>query len=181
MRVIETSLPGVLILEPKLHRDVRGYFLESWNAAAFTEVTGVDLPFVQDNLSHSVRGVLRGIHYQLAKPQGKLVTVLAGEVLDVAVDLRRSSPMFGRWTAVVLNAENRYRLWIAPGFGHGFVTRSESADVLYKTTDYWYPQHERSIVWNDPSLGIDWGMSSFPLLSDKDASASPLSAAEVYD
>ncbi len=169
MKVIETGLPGVLILEPRVFEDERGSFFESWNAETFRNATGFDGTFVQDNHSHSRSGVLRGIHYQLSRPQGKLVRVCAGEVLDVAVDLRPASPCLGKWTSVVLSAGNRRQIWIPPGFGHGFVVRSESADVLYKTTDYRYPELERCILWNDRELAIDWALERSPVLSVRDA------------
>lgn len=182
MNVVQTELPGVLILEPKVFGDARGFFMESWNARAFAEATGVTLPFVQDNHSRSARGVLRGLHYQLVRPQGKLVRVTAGEVYDVAVDLRRSSPHFGRATGVRLSADNHRQLWVPPGFGHGFLVLSESADFLYKTTDYWFPEHERSLAWNDPALAIDWPLEGrTPTLAAKDAAAARLADAEVYD
>ena len=182
MNVVQTELPGVLILEPKVFGDARGFFMESWNARAFAEATGVTLPFVQDNHSRSGRGVLRGLHYQLVRPQGKLVRVTAGEVYDVAVDLRRSSPHFGRVTGTRLSADNHRQLWVPPGFGHGFLVLSESADFLYKTTDYWFPEHERSLAWNDPALAIDWPLEGrTPTLAAKDAAAARLADAEVYD
>ncbi|WP_028310662.1 dTDP-4-dehydrorhamnose 3,5-epimerase [Derxia gummosa] len=180
MKVIPTALPEVLILEPKVFGDARGFFLESWNARVFAEATGVDLPFVQDNHSRSARNVLRGIHYQMVKPQGKLVRVAAGRVLDVAVDLRRSSPRFGQWVGVELSADNQRQLWIPPGFGHGFAVLSESADFLYKTTEYWLPEHDRSLRWNDPAIGIDWQLDGEPLVAAKDAAAPLLADAEVY-
>ena len=182
MKVTETPLPGVLILEPKVFGDARGFFLESWNARTFREVTGVEASFVQDNHSRSARHVLRGIHYQLVRPQGKLVRVVAGEVYDVAVDLRRSSPHFGRWTGVRLDAASHRQLWVPPGFGHGFVVLSESADFLYKTTDYWFPEHERSLRWDDPALAIDWPLGdAVPTLAAKDAAAPVFADAAVYD
>lgn len=181
MNVIETTLPGVLIVEPRVHGDARGFFMETWNGRAFEQATGLALNFVQDNHSRSRRGVLRGLHYQLVKPQGKLVSVVAGEVLDVAVDLRRGSPHFGRWVAVVLSEENKRRLWVPPGFGHGFVVRSETADFTYKCTDYWYPEHERSVAWNDPDIGVDWQLDAEPLLAAKDAAAPRLADAQLYD
>lgn len=182
LSIIPSSLPGVLILEPKVFGDARGFFLESWNAQDFQAATGSPLTFVQDNHSRSAQGVLRGIHYQLVKPQGKLVRVVQGCVFDVAVDLRRSSPTFGRWTGVELSADNHRQLWIPPGFGHGFVVRSTSADFLYKTTEYWYPEHDRSLFWDDPDIGIEWGMGTLtPLVSGKDAQAPRLAQAELYD
>ena len=182
MRVLQTDLPGVLLLEPRVFGDARGFFLESWNARTFAEATGVEAAFVQDNHSRSARGVLRGIHYQLQQPQGKLVRVIAGEVLDVAVDLRRSSPAFGRWTAAVLSEHNHRQLWIPPGFGHGFLVRSGSADFLYKTTDYYAPAHERSILWSDPGVGIEWpDVGQPPQLSGKDASGKLLAEADLFE
>ncbi len=152
--VVPTELPGVLILEPKVFGDERGFFFESFNAADFLAATGVNTPFVQDNHSRSARGVLRGIHYQIQHPQGKLVRVIHGEVFDVAIDLRRSSPHYGKWAAVTLSAENRRHLWIPPGFGHGFLVTSAAAEFLYKTTDYWHPEFERTLLWNDPTVGV---------------------------
>ena len=168
MKVTPTALPGVLLLEPRVFGDDRGFFLESWNAQTFREATGVDATFVQDNHSYSTRNVLRGIHYQVVRPQGKLVRVVSGAVFDVAVDLRRSSPSFGRWVGYNLSAQNRLQMWIPPGFGHGFLVLSEAADFLYKTTDYWIGQHDRALRWNDPAIGIDWPVKE-PVLSDKDA------------
>ncbi|HYF59583.1 MAG TPA: dTDP-4-dehydrorhamnose 3,5-epimerase [Burkholderiaceae bacterium] len=182
MNAIPTALPGVLILEPKVFGDARGFFLESWNAQTFRQATGVEASFVQDNHSRSARGVLRGLHYQLVRPQGKLVRVTAGEVYDVAVDLRRSSPQFGRAVGVRLSADNHRQLWIPPGFGHGFLVLSESADFLYKTTEYWYPEHDRSLAWNDPALGIEWPLDGLePMLAAKDRAAPRLADAQVYD
>src|SRR6187551_3522750 len=155
MQVIQTSLPGVLILEPKVFGDARGFFFESFNARRFAELTGFSGSFVQDNHSRSGKGVLRGLHYQIRQPQGKLVRVIAGEVFDVAVDVRRSSPTFGKWAGFRLSAESRRMAWIPPGFAHGFLVTSEGAEFLYKTTDYWAPQHERTIRWNDPQIGIE--------------------------
>lgn len=181
MRVVPTALPEVLILEPRVFEDERGFFMESWNARTFAQVTGLDVTFVQDNHSRSARNVLRGIHYQLHKPQGKLVRVVAGLVFDVAVDLRQASPTFGRWVGVELSAENKRQLWVPVGFGHAFVVRSESADLLYKATDYWYPEHERCLRWNDPTLGIDWSLDGEPVLTGKDAAAPVIAGAEVFD
>lgn len=182
MNVISTALPEVLVLEPKVFGDSRGFFFESYNRKTFAADTGLDVEFVQDNHSRSARGVLRGIHYQLVRPQGKLVRAVAGAVWDLAVDLRRSSPRFGQWVGVELSAENQRQLWVPPGFGHAFVVLSESADFLYKTTDYWYPEHERSVVWNDPDLAIDWPLDGAePQLAAKDAQAPRLAEAEVYD
>ena len=178
--VTPTALADVLILEPKVFGDARGFFFESFNARDFAQATGVQAEFVQDNHSKSRQGVLRGLHYQISHPQGKLVRVTQGEVFDVAVDLRRSSPGFGRWVGVHLSADNHRQLWVPPGFAHGFVVLSESAEFLYKTTDYWYPEHERSLLWNDPAIGIDWPLQGQPLLAAKDASASPLAQAQVF-
>lgn len=181
MRVTPTSLPEVLLLEPKVFGDERGFFMESWNAKTFQEATGLDVKFVQDNHSRSQRNVLRGLHYQLAKPQGKLVRVVNGAVFDVAVDLRKSSPHFGKWVGVELTGENKRQLWVPPGFGHGFVVISESADLLYKTTEYWYSAHDRSLRWNDPSLAVQWPLvGTAPQLAAKDAAAPMLQDAEVY-
>jgi dTDP-4-dehydrorhamnose 3,5-epimerase len=182
MNVVQTGLPGVLILEPKVFGDARGFFLESWNERVFHDATGSDVSFVQDNHSRSGRHVLRGLHYQLVRPQGKLVRVVRGEVFDVAVDVRRSSPTFGRWTGARLSDENARQMWVPPGFAHGFVVLSESADFLYKTTDYWFPEHERGIAWNDPALGIEWPLDgATPVLAAKDAAAPRLADAQVYD
>lgn len=168
MNVIATEIPDVLMIEPKLFGDSRGFFFESFNERTFREQTGVDLSFVQDNHSHSSRNVLRGLHYQVANPQGKLVRVVQGEVLDVAVDVRRNSPTFGRWVARQLSADNHRQLWIPPGLAHGFLVLSDSADFLYKTTDYFNPSAERCIRWDDPDLAIDWGLTEPPVLSAKD-------------
>ncbi|MDE1942291.1 MAG: dTDP-4-dehydrorhamnose 3,5-epimerase [Betaproteobacteria bacterium] len=184
MNVITTAIPEVLILEPRVFGDARGFFFESYNERVFREATGLSLPFVQDNHSRSVRGVLRGLHYQIVQPQGKLVRVVAGEVFDVAVDLRRNAPTFGHKVEVRLSAENKRMLWIPPGFAHGFLTLSEHAEFLYKTTDYWAAAHERSILWNDPTLAIDWPLQEAgidaPTLSPKDAAGAPFASAEVY-
>ena len=178
--VTATDIPDVLILEPKVFGDARGFFFESFNARDFAQVTGLNVDFVQDNHSKSAKGVLRGLHYQIQHPQGKLVRVVQGEVFDVAVDLRRSSPTFGRWVGERLNADNHRQMWIPPGFAHGFVVTSQSAEFLYKTTDYWYPEHERSLLWNDPAIGIDWPLEGQPLLAAKDAAAALLRDAEVF-
>jgi len=181
MQTIATPLDGVLILEPKVFGDTRGFFFESFNARGFEELTGVRTGFVQDNHSRSARGVLRGLHYQIRQPQGKLVRVVAGEVFDVAVDLRRSSPTFGKWYGHRLSADNKLQLWVPAGFGHGFVVLSEFADFLYKTTDYWAPAHERCIAWNDPDLAIDWHLDdSTPQVSAKDAQGAAFRDAEVF-
>lgn len=181
MNVIATALPEVLILEPKVFGDARGFFLESFNQKTFSEVTGTNCTFVQDNHSRSARGVLRGLHYQIRQAQGKLVRVTRGSVYDVAVDIRKGSPNFGKWVGVELSEENQRQLWVPPGFAHGFLVTSESADFLYKTTDYYAPQHERSIAWNDPALGIDWPVQGLQVqLSAKDSQALPLAQAEVF-
>jgi dTDP-4-dehydrorhamnose 3,5-epimerase len=172
MKVTRTEIADVLILEPKVFGDARGFFFESYNRKAFREATGVDADFVQDNHSRSARGVLRGLHYQVQQPQGKLVRVVRGAVFDVAVDIRRDSPTYGRWVGVELSEDNHRQLWIPPGLAHGFLVLSESADFLYKTTDYYAPQHERSIAWNDPAIGIDWPLEGLgedaPQLSQRD-------------
>jgi dTDP-4-dehydrorhamnose 3,5-epimerase len=178
--VIPTALPGVLILEPQVFGDERGFFFESFNAQDFAKATGWDVTFVQDNHSRSAHGVLRGLHYQIQQSQGKLVRVTQGEVFDVAVDIRRSSPHFGQWEGVHLSADNKRQLWVPPGFAHGFVVLSESAEFLYKTTDYYAPEHERCIVWNDPDLAIAWPLQTPPLLAVKDAQAPTLAQAEVF-
>lgn len=171
INAVATSLPGVVLLEPKLFGDLRGFFFESFNLRDFRAATGVATDFVQDNHSMSRRGVVRGLHYQVVRPQGKLVRVVAGSVFDVAVDMRRDSATYGKWTGVELSAENRRQLWIPPGFAHGFLVTSESAEFLYKTTDYRYPEHERSVRWDDPDIGITWPLEGEPVLSDKDAQA----------
>lgn len=180
MNVIRTELPDVLIIEPKVFGDARGFFLESYNEKVFREATGLDVKFVQDNHSRSAKGVLRGLHYQLQPPQGKLVRVVRGAVFDVAVDVRRSSPHFGHWVGAVLREEDQRQLWIPPGFAHGFLVLTDSADFLYKTTNYYAPQHERCIAWNDPSIGIAWPMVDAPVLSAKDAAGSLLKDAETF-
>lgn len=183
MNCTPTDIPEVFILEPRVFGDARGFFFESFNARAFCEATGVIADFVQDNHSKSARGVLRGLHYQIQQPQGKLVRVVSGEVFDVAVDLRRSSPTFGRWVGTHLSGDNKRQFWVPAGFGHGFIVLSETAEFLYKTTDYYSPAHERAIVWNDPDLGINWPMPeglSDPLLSDKDRKASRFKDAELF-
>ena len=181
MKIVATEIPEVLILEPQVFGDDRGFFLESYNRKSFAAATGLDLDFVQDNHSRSTRHVLRGLHYQLVKPQGKLVRVVSGTVWDVAVDLRRSSPHFGHWVGVELSAENFRQFWVPPGFGHGFVVLSESADFLYKTTEYWVPEYDRNVAWNDPDLAIAWPLGdATPTLAAKDAAAPPLATAEVF-
>jgi dTDP-4-dehydrorhamnose 3,5-epimerase len=168
VQLIKTSIPAVLIIEPRVFGDERGFFFESFNQQAWHEQTGLQTQFVQDNHSRSSRGVLRGLHYQIEQPQGKLVRVVQGEVFDVAVDLRRASPTFGQWAGVVLSGENKRQFWVPEGFAHGFLVLSETADFLYKTTDYYAPQHERCIRWNDPAIGIDWPWQGTPTLSLKD-------------
>ncbi|MBV4460859.1 dTDP-4-dehydrorhamnose 3,5-epimerase [Pseudomonas sp. COR58] len=180
MNVIPTDLPGVLIIEPKVFGDERGFFYESFNGKAFLEATGLDVQFVQDNHSRSQKGVLRGLHYQLQNTQGKLVRVTAGEVLDIAVDIRRSSPHFGQWVAVRLSADNHRQLWIPEGFAHGFVVLSEFAEFLYKTTDYYTPAAERTIRWDDPDLAIDWQLDEAPQLSAKDRAGTAFKDADVF-
>jgi len=180
MRVTPTAIADVLLIEPRVFGDERGFFFESYNARAFRQATGLNVSFVQDNHSRSARGVLRGLHYQIHRPQGKLVRVVRGSVYDVAVDLRRSSPTFGRWVGVELSEHNHRQLWIPPGFAHGFVVTSESADFLYKTTDYYAPEHERCIAWNDPALGIAWPLDVAPQLSAKDRAGLLLAQAETY-
>jgi len=180
MKVIETSLPGVLVLEPKVFGDERGFFFESYNKRAL-ETAGIASEFVQDNHSRSARNVLRGLHYQIKQPQGKLVRVVSGEVFDVAVDIRKSSPTYGKWGAVNLSAENKRMLWIPRGFAHGFLVLSEYAEFLYKTTDYYAPEFERSILWDDPDLGIAWPFSGAPTLSAKDKAGKPFREAEVFE
>jgi dTDP-4-dehydrorhamnose 3,5-epimerase len=180
MNVVTTDLPGVLIIEPKVFGDERGFFYESFNAKAFKEATDVDTQFVQDNHSRSQKGVLRGLHYQLENTQGKLVRTCAGEILDVAVDVRRSSPHFGQWVAVRLSAQNNRQLWVPKGFAHGFVVLSDFAEVLYKTTDYYTPSAERSIRWDDPDLAIDWQLDMAPQLSAKDQAGAFLKDADVF-
>ena len=173
MNIVTTSLPEVLIIEPKVFGDERGFFFESYNQQAFNEAVGRDIQFVQDNHSKSAKNVLRGLHYQLPpKAQGKLVRAVAGEVFDVAVDIRKNSPTYGQWVGEVLSAENKRQMWIPPGFAHGFLVLSESAEFLYKTTDLYAPEHERSIIWNDPVLAIKWPLAEAPVLSDKDAKSS---------
>ncbi len=181
MKVTPTAIPDVLILEPKVFGDHRGFFMESFNQKAFDEAVGHRVNFVQDNHSRSSKGVLRGLHYQIQQPQGKLVRVARGNVLDVAVDIRRSSPTFGQWVAVELTESNQRQLWVPVGFAHGFLVLSESADFLYKTTDYYAPAHERCIVWNDPTLNIDWPNGDVALqLSKKDRDGASLANAEVF-
>jgi dTDP-4-dehydrorhamnose 3,5-epimerase len=181
MKVIPTTIPDVLILEPKVFGDSRGFFMESFNEATFAKVTGLSVSFVQDNHSRSAKGVLRGLHYQIRQPQGKLVRVVKGEVFDVAVDLRRGSPTFGQWAGTHLSEENHRQFWVPAGFAHGFVVLSDSADFLYKTTDYYAPEHERCLLWNDPTVGVDWPLSIPPLLSAKDEKGISLAQCECFE
>ena len=180
MKAIHTAIPDVLIIEPKAFGDDRGFFFESYSQRTFAELTGQDINFVQDNHSRSAKNVLRGLHYQIQHPQGKLVRVVQGAVLDVAVDIRTSSPTFGQHVALELSAENKLMLWVPEGFAHGFMVLTETAEFLYKTTEYWFPEHERCIVWNDPSLAINWGLQTTPTVSAKDAQGKNFSAAEMF-
>lgn len=180
MQIERTFIPEVLIVQPQVFGDARGFFFESFNQRRWQEQTGLDTVFVQENHSRSVKGVLRGLHYQIQQPQGKLVRVISGEVFDVAVDLRRSSPTFGKWTGIHLSAENKKQFWVPEGFGHGFVVLSEAAEFLYLTTNYYAPEHERSIIWNDPDLAIDWPMTDEPILSAKDQAAPRFTDADLY-
>lgn len=180
MKCLPTALDGVLLLEPAVFEDERGYFFESYHARRFQDATGLSPVFVQDNHSRSRRQVLRGLHYQVQVPQGKLVRVVAGAVFDVVVDLRAASPSFGRWIGTELSAENRRQLWVPPGCAHGFLTLSEHAECLYKTTEYWSPAHERTLLWNDPRLDIAWPLDGEPVLSAKDRAGTPLVDAEVF-
>ncbi|HOZ64961.1 MAG TPA: dTDP-4-dehydrorhamnose 3,5-epimerase [Burkholderiaceae bacterium] len=182
MKITACSVPDVLLIEPRVFGDDRGYFYESFNQRAFNGATGLSLTFVQDNHSKSARNVLRGLHYQIQQPQGKLVRVVAGEVFDVAVDFRRSSPTFGKWVGEILSEKNKRQLWVPPGFGHGFVVLSETAEFLYKTTDYYAPEHERCVVWNDPTLAIEWPLGgAVPLLSGKDSAGLAFLQADMFD
>ncbi|QBM29564.1 dTDP-4-dehydrorhamnose 3,5-epimerase [Hydrogenophaga pseudoflava] len=181
MKATPQSIPEVILFEPKVFGDERGFFFESFNHARFEEAVGRPVRFVQDNHSKSTKGVLRGLHYQVQQAQGKLVRVVQGEVFDVAVDIRRSSPTFGKWVGAHLTAENKHQLWVPEGFAHGFVVLSETAEFLYKTTDYYAPAHERSILWNDPDVGIDWGNIQVPTLSAKDQAAKLLKHADVFN
>jgi dTDP-4-dehydrorhamnose 3,5-epimerase len=180
MNVIRTALPEVLLIEPRVFGDDRGFFFESFNERVFREKTDLDARFVQDNHSRSAKNVLRGLHYQIQQPQGKLVRCILGEVFDVAVDLRRASPTFGRWVGERLSGDNKRMLWIPPGFGHGFLVLSETADFLYKTTDYYAPEHERVIAWNDPELAIKWPLAGTPTLSGRDAAGARFRDAELF-
>ena len=181
MQVVQTAIPDLLILEPKVFGDDRGFFFESFNQRTFQNLTGVNAQFVQDNHSKSAANVLRGLHYQIEQAQGKLVRVTAGEVFDVAVDIRRQSATFGKWVGVVLSAENKRQLWIPPGFAHGFVVLKDNTEFLYKTTDYYAPQHERCIRWDDPTIGIEWPITQAPILSGKDQLGLALSEAEIFE
>lgn len=182
MKVFETALPGILVIEPEVFGDERGFFYESWNERAFARGTGLEVRFVQDNHSRSGRGVLRGLHYQVRRPQGKLVRVARGAVFDVAVDLRRSSPRFGRWVGIELSERNYRQMWLPPGFGHGFLVISEMAEVLYKSTDYYAPEHERCLLWNDQQVDVRWPFDGIePLLSAKDRAGQPLAACELFE
>lgn len=181
MQIIEQALNGVVLLEPKVFGDDRGFFMETFNQRVFRELTGIASEFVQDNHSRSAGAVLRGLHYQIRQPQGKLVRVTSGSVFDVAVDLRRSSPSFGQWYGTELSARNKRQLWIPPGFAHGFLVTSESAEFLYKTTDYWAPEFERSLAWNDPALAITWPLAGEPVLSAKDRVGLPFAQSETYE
>jgi dTDP-4-dehydrorhamnose 3,5-epimerase len=180
MKATPSLLPEVILLEPLLFGDSRGFFLESYNKKSFHEATGLQVEFVQDNHSRSARNVLRGLHYQVKQAQGKLIRVVAGEIFDVAVDMRRSSPYFGRWVGQRLSAENKHMLWIPAGFAHGFLTLSDGAEVLYKTSDYYAPEHERCVQWNDPEIGIEWPLSVAPLISEKDGRGAALNLAETF-
>ena len=181
MKKIPTKLDGVFIIEPKVFGDARGFFMESFNAQTTRETLGISHDFVQDNHSRSAKGVLRGLHYQIRQPQGKLVRVVKGSVFDVAVDMRKTSPTFGQWVGIELSEDNHRQFWIPPGFAHGFVVLSDSADFLYKTTDYYAPAHERCLIWNDPSVGIEWPINFTPTLSSKDNVGLTLSAAEAFN
>ncbi len=180
MQIVSTTIPDVLIIEPKVFGDERGFFFESFNERSWQALTGLDLKFVQHNHSRSAGGVLRGLHYQIQNPQGKLVRVVAGEVFDVAVDIRKSSPTFGKWFGALLSAENKRQMWVPAGFAHGFCVTSEVAEFLYLTTDYWAPEHERCIAWNDPDLNITWPISSSPNVSAKDREGSSFKDADLF-
>lgn len=180
MKVVQTAIPDVLIFEPRVFGDERGFFLESWNAREFDNAVGLKVQFVQDNHSRSQRGVLRGLHYQVKQPQGKLVRVARGRVFDAVVDLRKSSVTFGQWVATELSEDNHRQFWIPPGFAHGFLVLSESADFIYKATDYYAPEHERCLIWNDPAVGINWPVNEAPILSAKDRAGLPLRDVEVF-
>jgi dTDP-4-dehydrorhamnose 3,5-epimerase len=181
VKVEHSAIADVLLLEPEVFSDARGFFLENYNKRAFRQATGLEVEFVQDNHSRSSKNVLRGLHYQLRQPQGKLVRVTAGEIWDVAVDLRRSSKSFGRWTAAALSADSHRMLWVPAGFAHGFIVLSEHAEVQYKTTDYYAPEHERTLLWNDPALAIAWPLAGEPVMTDKDRRGTPLASAETFE
>ena len=181
MNIVKTSLPGVFILEPSVFADQRGFFLETYNQRVFAEQAGIVESFVQDNHSRSAKNVLRGLHYQIKQAQGKLVRAVSGSVMDVCVDVRRTSPSFARWVSVELSAENKRMVWIPRGFAHGFMVKSEYAEVVYKTTDYWAPEHERTIAWNDPEIAIDWQLNAAPILSAKDNAGARLRDAQVFE
>ena len=181
MNIISTNIPEILIIEPQIFGDDRGFFFESFNQQKFTEKTGVTLNFVQDNHSRSIKNVLRGLHYQISQPQGKLIRVISGNIFDVAVDIRKNSPTFAQWVGCILNAENKRQMWIPPGFAHGFLVLSETAEVLYKATDYYAPQSERCIMWNDPDINIDWQLTENPVLSPKDLQGKLLKDADLFD
>ena len=180
MKILPAKIPDVLIIEPQVFQDDRGFFFESYNHKAFSEKTGITANFVQDNHSFSKQNVLRGLHYQISQPQGKLVRAIAGSILDIAVDIRKTSPTFGESVSCILSADNKRQLWVPVGFAHGFVVLSETAEVLYKTTDYYAPQHERCILWNDPDLAIDWSVTNPPIVSAKDRVGQPFKSAEVF-
>jgi dTDP-4-dehydrorhamnose 3,5-epimerase len=180
VKAIPTAIAEVLVVEPAVFGDARGAFFESWNRRGFSKLAGRDVDFVQDNHSISARGVLRGLHYQVRQSQGKLVRVVAGEVFDVVVDLRRSSPTFGRWVGERLSADNRRMMWVPEGFAHGFLVLSDMAEFLYKTTDYYAPEHERTLLWNDPAVGVKWPLEGAPVLKPKDAAGTPLASAETF-
>ncbi|AWU98151.1 MULTISPECIES: dTDP-4-dehydrorhamnose 3,5-epimerase [Burkholderia] len=180
MNIVDTNIPDLKIIEPRVFGDERGFFFESFNQKKFVEAIGRDVEFVQDNHSKSAKNVLRGLHYQIQHTQAKLVRVVSGEVFDVAVDLRRSSPTFGQWVGVTLSAENNRQFWIPEGFAHGFVVTSSSAEFLYKTTDYWYPEYEKTILWNDPQLNIDWPLGDAPIVSAKDQQGVPFATADLF-
>ena len=181
MKVTRTEIDDVLVLEPRVHQDERGFFLESYNRRTFKQDSGLDVKFVQDNTSFSVRNVLRGLHYQIRQSQGKLVAVMAGEIFDVALDIRRSSPTFRKWVGVTLTGGGHRMVWIPPGFAHGYLVLSEHAILLYKTTDYYAPEHERTLLWSDPALGIKWPLEGEPIVSDKDRRGVPLASADLFD
>ena len=181
MRVTSTAIADVLVIEPKVFADGRGFFFESFNERAFTQATGISARFVQDNHSRSVKNTVRGLHYQIRQPQGKLVRAVTGEIFDVVLDIRRSSATFGKWVGEYLSAENKKMVWIPPGLAHGFAVLSDYADFLYKTTDYWAPQHERTLLWNDPDIAIAWPLVGEPILAAKDSAGKRLTEAEVFD